>query len=304
MWSVNPLLSLMNKNYYLSFLLFCCAVTSGYGQVLTESFNDDSGFTKSHQFYTAGSGNYFGLFDPSGTAHDFDGFPTPPIGVPAYTGNTGFYLVGEDLDGGSDPATQTLTWSGINISGYTGLNLSVDLAADTGGFDVADLIRFEVVIDGGAVTPILTFTGDTTFNGTASNGTYNLSNTFQTVVANIAGTGNTLELRLTISVDSDDEEFAIDEIIIDGTGGCSHSIASISPEEGPAGTEVTITGDGFTDSSTVSFNGTSAVTVIFIDTNTLIAIAPNGATTGFVSVTEASCITNGSIFTYIDQGGS
>jgi len=294
----------MQKNY-LSLILLISAINFGFSQVLTESFNDDSGFTKSESFFTDNSDDYFGIYDPTGTSDDFDGSPTPPVGLPLYTGNTNLFLVGEDLDGNAGSATRTLTWSNLNISGYTGLNLSVDLAADSGGFDAADSILFEVNIDGSGYTTIIAFSG-TGNNTNATNGTITLNTAFQTVTANIVGTGNLLDLRLTITADADGEEFAVDEIILDGTPPvpCAHSITSFAPTEGPEDTEVTISGTGFTASSTVAFNGVAASSIRFINSSTLVAVVPSGTTTGALSVTESACTETSSDFTIIDLSGS
>ncbi|CAA6805209.1 MAG: IPT/TIG domain-containing protein, partial [uncultured Aureispira sp.] len=289
------------------FILLLCLVTSTLqAQILTEPFDNDLQIVKSHQFFTDGASDYFGIFDPTGVAHDFDGFPTPPGGVPNYTGNTGLYLIGEDLDGGPDPSTQTLTWSGLNINGFVGLELSVDLAADLGGFDVADQITFEANIDGAGFNVITQFNGSAT-NGVATDGTTNLSLAFQTITNTIAGTGNLLDLRLTVTATAGNEEFAIDNVLITGTPivVCPHTIANISPRSGPVGTEVTIRGTGFTASSSVTFNGITASTVQFIDATTIIATVPAGPTTGAIVVTEATCdVTSGAGYTLLEQSGS
>lgn len=62
-------------------------------------------------------------------------------------------------------------------------------------------------------------------------------------------------------------------------------ITGFSPGFGSAGTSVTITGTGFTKSTLVQFNSTSASFVIQDDT-TIIATVPNGATTGLISVKD------------------
>ncbi|WGD35980.1 lamin tail domain-containing protein [Olleya sp. YS] len=68
----------------------------------------------------------------------------------------------------------------------------------------------------------------------------------------------------------------------------THTITSFTPTTGPIGSNVTITGTGFTAGSTVDFNGTAAV-VTFINSTTLSAVVQAGTTTGLVTVTEAGC---------------
>jgi hypothetical protein len=65
------------------------------------------------------------------------------------------------------------------------------------------------------------------------------------------------------------------------------TIASFTPSSGPATTEVTITGDGFLETTAVTFNGMPA-TGFFADSDTqLRATVPAGATVGKISVTNA-----------------
>lgn len=72
------------------------------------------------------------------------------------------------------------------------------------------------------------------------------------------------------------------------TPGSSVSISQISPDSGPVGTQVTISGSGFSATASldsVSFNGTAA-TVSSASANTIVAVVPAGATTGPVTVTS------------------
>lgn len=62
------------------------------------------------------------------------------------------------------------------------------------------------------------------------------------------------------------------------------TIASFTPATGPVGTNVTITGSGFTGTTSVKFGGTSASFTFGSDTS-LTATVPTGASTGTISVT-------------------
>ena len=282
-------------------LLSICTIFQFFvhAQVLVESFNDDTQFTKSEAFFTDNNDDYFGILDSASTNTDFDGAPLVG-GIPNYTGNTNSYLVGEDLDSNGGSAIRTLTWTNLDISNYTNLTLSVNLAADTGGFDANDQILFEVNIDGTGYTSVILFSGSGT-NSTATNGSIDLSTNFVTVTENINTTGSTLDLRLTVRADSNNEEFAIDEIVIDGNlMSCGHSITSFVPSNGPIGTEVTVNGTNFTTLSVVNFNGNAANTE-FINSTILKAIVPSGTTTGLITVTDSSCITNGTVFSIVSN---
>src|SRR5215467_11419366 len=68
------------------------------------------------------------------------------------------------------------------------------------------------------------------------------------------------------------------------------SVASFTPQGGPIGTFVTISGTGFSataSQNTVMFNGTAA-TVISSTSTQIVASVPSGATTGLIDVTTPS----------------
>lgn len=84
------------------------------------------------------------------------------------------------------------------------------------------------------------------------------------------------------------------------------SILNFTPESGPVGATVTISGTGFSataNQNTVKFNGTTA-TVTSATTTQLVATVPTGATTGPISVTVgATSATTGASFTVTTSGG-
>ena len=62
-------------------------------------------------------------------------------------------------------------------------------------------------------------------------------------------------------------------------------VTSFTPASGPVGTNVSITGTGFTGATSVKFNGTAATTFTVNSDTSVNATVPNGATTGPISVT-------------------
>ena len=77
-------------------------------------------------------------------------------------------------------------------------------------------------------------------------------------------------------------------------------VSAFSPTNGPAGTEVTVTGAHFTGTTNVAFNGTAAATFVVDSDSLLRATVPAGATTGPISVTNSDGTTaSGSDFTVI-----
>ncbi len=82
------------------------------------------------------------------------------------------------------------------------------------------------------------------------------------------------------------------------------AISAISPDHGPAvgGTQVTVTGTGFTNLSTVNFGATAAVAVQFASATELVATAPAGAGVQHLTVTDTggTSVTSGAdAFSYI-----
>ncbi len=80
----------------------------------------------------------------------------------------------------------------------------------------------------------------------------------------------------------------------------THAFTSMIPTSGPVETEITVTGSGFTASTTASFGATSAV-VEFIDVNTLIVNVPTGVSTGVITLTETACDIQTGTFTLLEE---
>ena len=215
--------------FLLIFVLLFSALPMGEASaadIFNEPFDDSSQFTTSTPFFSDGYGDYFGLTD--GLTGDFDGGAIPSFLKP-YTGFTGSFLTGMDLDGEGATLPITVEWIGINISGVSPLAFSGDFAEffdDPGDIDVPDLILVEYQIDGGGFQNLLQFVGadftnppyngflreDTDFDGTGDGLT--LGNEAQTFEKLILGSGTTLDLRLTVFVDSGDEDFGVDNFSI------------------------------------------------------------------------------------------
>jgi IPT/TIG domain len=66
------------------------------------------------------------------------------------------------------------------------------------------------------------------------------------------------------------------------------SVTGFSPKHGAAGKSVTIKGVGFTHGSQVAFDGVSATAVQYVSASKLEATVPEGASSGLVTVTNAS----------------
>lgn len=200
--------------------------------VLQETFSNDAGFVKRDSagapitFFSDGDDVYLGISDGVGGG-DWDDDPDgPPSGVQAYIGFNGNFLTAQHLDDdGGDPEIR-IEWLAVDIAGVSNLELSAAMAEfqdGAGSIDDDDFIRIETQIDGGGYTKLLELIGtgsnaffaeDTDFNGSAD-GTQ-LGNTATTFTKSIAGTGTALDVRLTIRLNADDEDFGIDDLIVTG----------------------------------------------------------------------------------------
>ncbi|MEN8173591.1 MAG: hypothetical protein ABFS03_12025, partial [Chloroflexota bacterium] len=194
--------------------------------IFAESFDDSSQFTTSTPFFSDGYGDYFGITD--GTTGDF-GVGTMPSSLKSYSGFSGNFLTGMDLNGEGASLPITVDWAGIDIIGISPLAFSGDFAEffdDPGDIDASDFILVEYQIDGGGYQNLISFRlsedepddyngvfrEDTDFNGTGDGAT--LGNAAQTFIKSIAGSGTTLDLRLSVTVEAGDEDFAVDNFSI------------------------------------------------------------------------------------------
>ncbi len=148
----------------------------------------------------------------------------------------------DDLSGAPLAGTeeQQIDWTGINISGKTGLVFKGLFAANntSAAFDTqalgdthSDYIIVEYRIDGGSYTSLLKFYGNNDINSGTNNrslaldtdadnigdGTI-LTNNFQEFGNSILGTGTTLDLRIRSHSNASNEEWAMDNLrLLDAT---------------------------------------------------------------------------------------
>jgi len=159
-----------------------------------------------------------------------------------YTGFTGNFFAAQDVDdggwtGSANPSQ--LTWSSIDVSGYTNLEIKGLFAnVNTDKIDASDYVIIEYNLDSGGWTTILQFendgstynTGfleDTDFDGTGD-GTA-LSSTATSFSNSIGSTGSSIDIRITVSVNAGDEDFAFDDIkIIGSAAGPTISLSSLT----------------------------------------------------------------------------
>ena len=146
----------------------------------------------------------------------------------SYDGVSGYFFAGQDIDDGGwagSAAPSQLTWIGIDISGKTDIEFSGDFGEtyqSPGDIDNNDFLLVEYRIDASGWNNLISFKNDgatynrdfwedTDFDGIGDGTTITSeAGTMVTFIKSITGTGLSLDLRFTASVNSGDEDFAID----------------------------------------------------------------------------------------------
>lgn len=195
-------------------------------------------------FYTQSFETSTGFSFPNGngvgtSTQDFfdktDSAGAPPQETFNYNGFDGsFFIAGEDIDGAIASSLGQVYLDNINISGKTNLQFTAAFASGT-DIDIdgdADSITVEVKIDNGVWEIIGRFRADSaTF--TSSSGPFNgqfaedtngdgfgdgtrLTGTFTDFTWPIVGSGDSLDVRISMDLQSGDEEAAFDHVRISG----------------------------------------------------------------------------------------
>jgi len=176
-----------------------------------------------------------------------------------YLNTNGNFFAAQDIDGvgGFTSATQIFEINGIDITNFTDLTLALDVAEDQSGdgnedWDSADEFTIEYRIDGGTYltlieigSPAGTNQEPEVLNSTnAANIGAVITDMFTNYSNPIANTGLTLDIRITISLDSGDEDIAFDNLIVDGMNNSGNPGITLTPPAGntsETGTSTTFT---------------------------------------------------------------
>ncbi|MBT3143742.1 hypothetical protein KL867_22020, partial [Ruegeria litorea] len=242
----------------------------------------------------AGAADFFTRTNGSDVLSDDN--PVEPYSLTGQEGS--FYFAAADIDNvGRISDTQTLTFSNIGIATFTNLNLSVLVAEDDDDtsstnedWDSTDGLVIEYRIDGGSYNNLLSFQSehigadtsnnqprqDTNFDG-AGDGTI-LTDTFQNFSAAIGGTGNSLDIRFTFSFGAEDEDVAIDNIVL--TGDSSNAAPTLDTNTG----------------SSLNEGATDIITTSELETN------DTDNTDAQLTYTLDATVVNGTL--YLDNDGS
>ena len=207
-------------------VIFTTAITLAYSTVnaatlLFEDFEDTNvSYTTSVTEFSDGTGDFFTRTDGS----NIGGF----VNYNNVQGSS--YFAAMDINGEGASSQQTISFLGVNIAGQTDLSFSAYFAEDDDGtnndWDLPDFAHIDYQIDGNGYQNLIWFENDgTTFNSAPFQDTNfdgigdgtELTDTFSLFTASIAGSGSVLDIRITLDLDSGDEDFAIDNLSITGT---------------------------------------------------------------------------------------
>lgn len=203
--------------------LFACPAVSFGATIMQESFESDGNgtrYTTSVSEFTDGSNDYFTRTDGSniGSSNHYNG----PDGS--------YFFAAQDTDG--SPGTKkhvTLTFSGLNVTGFTDLQFLGLFAEDDASdgkedWDRNSSLKVEARVDGGSYQTVFAIesTGDNTaprvdtdLDGVGDG--QEITDTFAEFSALIHLVGDVLDLRIAIgNLTSGNEDIAFDNIRLEG----------------------------------------------------------------------------------------
>lgn len=234
----------MRKNYFFTLLLTLCLTGFSFGQttLFSESFETGNSGTAS-QDCNDGSADFFTRTDGSDIGSFYQ--------VTGQDGN--FFFAAMDLDGSPcTMATSTLEFNDIDITGATNLNFAILLAEDQAGDDNEDwdssdgfLVEYDIDNSGSYTTLIDVNSNGVTTNGEPTLDGVAITDVFAEFIRSIPETGSEIDIRLTFTLNSGDEDIAIDNIrLVDGAITSPPSLAITGVSNGavlsPETTEVPV----------------------------------------------------------------
>ncbi len=234
------------------------------GQLWTQDFETDQEgveYTSSNTF-NDGLSDHFGRTDGTDVAG-------------GYNGQSGtFFWAGEDLDdnGGDLSPTKTLTFAPIDITGATNLQFRGLFATGNpdNGWDDADVLLVEYNIDAAGWNTLMEMTTDLPGSNQGMYydtdgdmiGDLQMTPTFTQIIKSFAGTGLSLEIRVTATANSGGEQLAFDNfqvydnpVAIDG---CTDPTAD-NYDSTATNDDGSCIYSGCTDTTALNYNSTATV---------------------------------------------
>ncbi len=219
----------MKKFILFAFLhLFSFAFISAQTTLLTEDFESDGEGSRynSSTFSDCVNSDYFLWTNDNGPFSGCGSFGSVLSNVQG-----SWFWVAEDIESTANPnATfSTLTLNPLNVSGYSGITVSLFMATGRTGsqWEYSDSVKIQAGWDGGGYTTIGQFVGDgefggylrqdTNLDGLADGDAPDITSTFTNFTFNVPGIGTNLTVRVRLAGLDGSEEFAFDKIVIQGS---------------------------------------------------------------------------------------
>lgn len=182
------------------------------------TFESAGGYSTSPAEFVSSTTDYFSRTDGSNISASFSNV------------QGSYYFAGQDIDATGESLPFTWTADDIDISGYTDLTFYIYLAEDDDGsnqdWDAADYMHIQYDIGNtGSFSNLIWVESsgatnfepqiDTDFDGTGD-GTA-ITSTFAEFSKAIGSTGSLIDIKITMSLNSGDEDIAFDNLRISGT---------------------------------------------------------------------------------------
>ena len=216
--------------------LFVAPAAFGQTVLISEDFEDATvGYTLTFDDTAGETTDYFRRTDGSDISPTFTGF-----------GGSSFFAA-QDIDGVGSPGAASpanMTFSGIDITGQTDLNINFKLAHEpSSSWDVSDQVLFIGSIDGGAEFPIVgvqSIPDGDNFNSPDVAVDFNddgdgdagseITDAFRFFSATIGQTGSSLTIRIEFSLDSGGEDIALDDFAVTANGALPVELTSFTAQ--------------------------------------------------------------------------
>ncbi|MBT6766474.1 MAG: hypothetical protein HOA90_18255, partial [Prolixibacteraceae bacterium] len=306
----------MKKILLISILFFSCVTFIIAQEFWTLDFESPGGYLTSVAEFSDGSGDYFTRTDGTNISSVVD-----------YSNHQGnYYFAAQDIDGEGATKPLFIDITGIDISGKTGIRFSVHLAEDDASdgvedWDSSDYIHFQYSIDGSSFQELLWIENDgnkynsaafidTDFNGDGDGD--EISPVFTEFTVAIPETGSGLDLKIIFNNDAGDEDIAIDNLTLSGSGIATVLAAPVfnPPEKDfffPINVELSTTAENATiyytldKSSPTSLSLNYSAPIPISGTTTIKAISHNGTDSSTVSTATYNYLSPPPLITNIIQ---
>ncbi|WP_167612477.1 PKD domain-containing protein [Maribellus sediminis] len=218
------------KHFLLLSAIMLLSFVQAFSQttLLTEGFETDGEGSRytSTTFSDCTSSDYFLRTNDNGPFTSCGSFGGVLLNVQG-----SWFWVAEDIESTANPnATfSTLTLNPLNASGYSSITVSLYMATGRTGthWEWGDSIKIQTSWDGGSYTTIGQFVGDGEFggflrqdinlDGVADPGASDIPATFTNFTFNVPGIGTNLRVRVRLCGLDGSEEFAFDQIVVQGS---------------------------------------------------------------------------------------